>query len=117
MASFDEIIKLLKEPPSIKDLALISKAYHFAEKAHKDQKRFSGDPYFLHLTETAKILADLGKGPITIAAGLLHDSIEDVGVQDKDIEKHFGKEVLFLVQGVTKLGQLRYRGVERHIDS
>src|SRR3989344_4884376 len=117
MASFDEIIKLLKEPPSIKDLALISKAYKFAEEAHKDQKRFSGEPYFLHLTETAKILAELGKGPITISAGLLHDSIEDANISPETIEKEFGKEIRFLVEGVTKLGKLRYRGVERYVES
>src|SRR3989344_4626666 len=117
MASFEEIIKLMKESPSIKDQAFISKAYHFAEEAHKTQKRFSGDPHFLHLTETAKILAEIAKGPITIAAGLLHDSIEDANVSPETIKKEFGEEVLFLVEGVTKLGKLRYRGVERYVES
>ncbi len=117
MASLEEIIKLMRETPNEKDSALIAKAYAFAEKAHTGQKRFSGDPYFLHLTETAKILAELGKGPITISAGLLHDSIEDANISPETIEKEFGKEIRFLVEGVTKLGKLRYRGVERYVES
>lgn len=117
MASLDEIKKIMKESPDEKDIALIGKAYNFAEEAHKNQKRFSGDPYFLHLTETAKILAELGKGPVTIIAGLLHDSIEDANVTPETIEKEFGKEIRFLVEGVTKLGKLRYRGVERYVES
>lgn len=111
-----EILELIKEP-SKEDIALIEHAYTFAEEAHKDHKRFSGEPYFVHLFETAKILAEIGMGPISIAAGLLHDSIEDVGVKAETIEKQFGKEILFLVEGVTKLGKLRYSGAERHIES
>ncbi len=53
----------------------------------------------------------------TVAAGLLHDSMEDVGIKEEDIEREFGKDVLFLVQGVTKLGALKYRGHERHAES
>lgn len=117
MATLEEIIKLTKDPSNEKDRVLIAKAYDFAEKAHKNQKRFSGEPYFLHLTETAKILAGLGKGPVTIAAGLLHDSIEDAGIAPEMIEKEFSKEIRFLVEGVTKLGKLRYRGVERYVES
>src|SRR3989344_454760 len=116
MASLEEIIKLLKESTE-KDMSLVKKAYEFAEVAHKEQKRFSGDPYFLHLSEVAKILASLGTGATTVAAGLLHDSIEDASVAPETIEKEFGKEILFLVDGVTKLGKLRNRGVERYVES
>ncbi len=116
MATLEEIIKLLKEPTE-KDLALVKKAYEFAEEAHKDQKRFSGDPYFVHLSEVAKILAGLGVGATTVAAGLLHDSIEDAAVAPETVEKEFSKEIRFLVEGVTKLGKLRYRGVERYVES
>jgi len=105
------------DSPSSEAIDLITRAYNFAAEAHQEHFRYSGEPYFVHLVETAKILAELGKGPITIAAGLLHDTIEDVCVTSKQIEERFGSEVLFLVEGVTKLGQLRYRGVERHIDS
>jgi GTP pyrophosphokinase len=103
--------------PSEADKALVEKAFAFAAEAHKDHKRFSGDPYITHLAETAKSLAELGMGPKTIAAGLMHDTIEDVGVKRETIEKEFGKEVLFLIEGVTKLGHLKYRGAERHRES
>ncbi|MEK7109460.1 MAG: HD domain-containing protein, partial [Patescibacteria group bacterium] len=99
------------------DLALVEKAYGFAAEAHKDHKRFSGEPYLNHLVATAKELAKLGMSARVVAAGLLHDSIEDVGVLPATIEKEFGKEVRFLVEGVTKLGRLKYRGAERHRES
>jgi GTP diphosphokinase / guanosine-3',5'-bis(diphosphate) 3'-diphosphatase len=103
--------------PTAEDIALIEKAYAFAQEAHKDHKRLSGEPYFVHLAETAKILAELGMGARSISAGLLHDSIEDVGVDPETLEKEFSKEIRFLVEGVTKLGHLKYRGAERHRES
>ena len=116
MASVKDILQFV-DSPSPEDVALVTKAYSFAEEAHKNHKRFSGEPYFIHLVDTAKGLAQLGMGPKTISAGLLHDSIEDVQVAPETIEKEFGKEILFLVEGVTKLGQLKYRGAERHRES
>lgn len=103
--------------PSKEDKALVEKAYAFAAEAHKNHKRFSGEPYLVHLAETAKLLAELGMSAKTVAAGLLHDSIEDVGITPEHIEKEFGKEILFLVEGVTKLGRYKYRGAERHRES
>ncbi len=116
MSSVKEILSLM-DSPSADDASLITSAYNFAEKAHEGHKRFSGEPYFIHLVETAKGLARLGMGPKTIAAGLLHDSVEDVGVLPQTIEDEFGKDVRFLVEGVTKLGHLKYRGAERHRES
>lgn len=116
MATFEEIIAPI-ENLSESDKKLIEKAYKFAEIAHKDQKRFSGDPYFLHLTETAKILAQTNMGALTISAGLLHDSIEDANVTPQTLEKEFGKEIMFMVEGVSKLGKLRYHGAERYVES
>lgn len=116
MADIKEIISLMNEP-SAADQELIAKAYAFAEKAHREQKRFSGEPYFNHCFETAKILAELGMGPASIATGLLHDTIEDANVPPSLLERKFSKEILFLVDGVSKLGKLRYRGAERHIES
>jgi len=107
----------LMASPSPEDIALITKAYLFAEKAHKDHKRFSGEPYFEHLFQTAKELAKTGMGPRTIATGFLHDSIEDVGISRETIRTEFGPDILFLVEGVTKLGQLKYKGAERHTES
>src|SRR3989344_4034286 len=105
------------DKPSPQGIALIEKAYAFAQKAHEGHTRFSGEPYFNHLSATALTLAGLGMGPRTVAAGLLHDTIEDVGVSPQTIEKEFGKEILFLIDGVTKLGKLKYRGAERHRES
>lgn len=99
------------------DLALVAKAYDFAREAHKDHKRYSGDPYFVHPAEVGFLLAQAELDPKAIAAGLLHDTIEDVGVKPSVMEEEFGKEVLSLVEGVTKLGTLRYRGMERHTES
>ncbi len=114
--SVNEIINMMSNP-SDSDKKLIKKAYDFAKEAHKDHKRNSGEPYFVHLYATAKALAELDMRAPSIAAGLLHDSIEDVGVTEETIEKEFGKEILFLVKGVTKLGELKYRGAVRHIES
>lgn len=116
MASVNELIGIMQSPSS-SDIALISKAYNFAEEAHKNQKRSPDEPYFNHLFETAKTLAELGMGAITVTAGLLHDSIEDVDVSREVIEKEFGAEVRFLVEGVTKLGKLHYSGTERYTES
>jgi GTP pyrophosphokinase len=116
MASQEELVGLLNNP-SEKEAALIRKAYEFSEKAHEGQTRFTGDPYFTHTYEVAKILAELKLDTPTIIAGLLHDTIEDANVPPETISKEFGKDVLFLVEGVTKLGTLKYRGAERHVES
>jgi len=99
------------------DTAFITKAYEFSRDAHGEQKRYSGDPYFTHPAEVGYLLATAGLDSQAIAAGLLHDTIEDAGIKPKNIEEQFGKEVLSLVEGVTKLGTLRYRGLERHTES
>ncbi len=112
-----EDIILLIDSPTQKDIEFIQKAYDFALKAHEGQLRKSGEPYFNHVFETAKILASLKMGSAAIIAGLLHDSIEDGVATEESIRAEFGEEVLFLVNGVTKLGKVKYGGVERHIES
>lgn len=102
---------------SKEDAALVEKAYELAKKAHEGQSRYSGEPYFVHPAATAKVLSEYGMDATTIAAGLLHDAIEDARVSREDIEKEFGKEILFIVDGVTKLGTHKYRGAERHAES
>ena len=102
---------------SPEDIAFVTKAYEFSKKAHEGQTRYSGEPYFIHAAATAKILAEYDMDAITIAAGLLHDAIEDVRVSREEIEKEFGNELLFIVDGVTKLGTHKYRGAERHAES
>jgi GTP pyrophosphokinase len=113
-----DIYTLMDEhPPTEKEKELINKAYEFAKKAHEGQLRQSGDPYFLHVVETAKNLARFGMDATTISAGLLHDTIEDCGISEETVRKEFGKDILFLVNGVTKLGKVKYRGRERHVES
>ncbi|MDO8513993.1 MAG: HD domain-containing protein [bacterium] len=102
---------------SAADIALVTKAYEFSKEAHKEQKRYSGDAYFIHPAEVGCLLAQAGMDAQAIAAGLLHDTIEDAGIKPKIMEEQFGHEVLSLVEGVTKLGTLRYRGLERHTES
>ncbi len=99
------------------DEALIEKAYEFAKNAHKDHTRYSGEPYFIHPSAVAKHLAELGMDAPTVAAALLHDAIEDVGTTPEEITRELGPEVLFLVEGVTKLGKHKYQGGERHAES
>ena len=110
------IIALMREPTAA-DKALVEKAYAFAATAHEGHKRLSGEPYLTHLVATAEDLARLGMGAKTIAAGLLHDCVEDMGIGLDTIEKEFGKEIAFLVDGVTKLGKLKYHGTTRHVES
>ncbi|MEI7709387.1 MAG: RelA/SpoT family protein [bacterium] len=96
---------------------LILKAYNFSKRAHEGQKRMSGEPFIVHPFETAKILAKLKMDTQTIVGGLLHDVLEDTPVTEKELEAEFGSEVLFLVNGVTQLGTLKYQGHERYVES
>ncbi len=90
------------------DLNIVRKAFQFASSVHKDQKRLSGDPFIFHPLAVAQILADLEQDIPTIVAALLHDTIEDGNVSSEVIEKEFGKTVLDLVLGVTKLGKINF---------
>lgn len=116
MTSVKEIQKEMNGA-SEEDLTLVKEAYAFAKKAHDGHTRYSGEPYFIHPAEVAKKLAELGADASVVAAGLLHDTIEDVGVEEEEIEKLFGKDVRLLVHGVTKLGKHKYRGTKRHAES
>ena len=109
---FEVLIKTIekKREISAEEKGLIKKAYEFAELAHKGQKRSSGEPYFIHPYQAAIILAEWGLDTSTIAAGLLHDVIEDTKTSLEQITKTFGAEIAFLIDGVTKLGKLKYRG-------
>ncbi len=114
--NIEEIFKLLGSPKE-EEKKLIKKAHDFALKAHQGQKRLSGEPYFNHVFEVVKILAELQMSPTTIVAGFLHDTIEDKVATEDEIRKEFGDEVLFLVKGVTKLDNVKYKGSDRHIES
>ena len=102
-----------------KSNALVKKAHNFSQKAHAGQKRKNGEPYFNHSLATAKIVAEEWnfQDPATIAASLLHDVAEDTNFTLADIKKEFGEEINFLVDGVTKLGRIKYRGIESKIEN
>lgn len=99
------------------DKQLITKAYDYMAKAHEGHTRYSGDPYMIHTADVGYKLATMGMSPRTISAGLLHDTVEDTEVTSEDIKREFGEEVLFLVEGVTKLSSVRYYGTDRHNES
>jgi GTP diphosphokinase / guanosine-3',5'-bis(diphosphate) 3'-diphosphatase len=99
------------------DLDMVRLAYDFAEKAHHGQMRHSGDPYIIHPLSTAFILALLRIDTNIIIAALLHDVPEDTGVSLVEIEKNFGQDVANMIRGITKLGTLKYRGIDRYIEN
>ncbi len=107
-----DIIDRLQMAYSGKDLELCTKAHDFAKKAHENQKRASGEPYFTHPCAVSEILIDLGMDAATVAAAFLHDVIEDTPVSEGDIKKEFGDEVLELVLGVTKLEKIEFTSQE-----
>lgn len=110
-----ELQKLLDEVRSYNpraDLDFITHAYRFSEMAHKDQSRRSGEPYMFHCVEVARILAGLHMDTATIAAGLLHDVVEDTSITIEQVRDEFGEEISVLIDGVTKIGGLRFRSRE-----
>ncbi|MGN8861129.1 RelA/SpoT family protein [Dorea longicatena] len=105
---YDMLIARIRKYHPSTDVSMIEKAYKLAVKAHGDQRRKSGEPYIIHPLWVAIILADLEMDKETIAAGILHDVVEDTKFTEEDIRREFGDEVALLVDGVTKLGRLSY---------
>lgn len=116
--SFAELrVKLQKKSPQAR-LAIVDKAYQFAEVAHRNQLRNSGEDYIHHPLQVAQILVELEMDEATIAASLLHDVVEDTSYTLADIEKEFGSEVALLVDGVTKLGRIEYKSkMEQQVEN
>jgi len=96
------------------DIDLIARAYEFAAAQHAGQKRASGEAYIQHCIEVARILADLHLDTISIAAGLIHDTVEDTGASLELISEEFGEEVAVVVDGVTKIGKVEFRSTTEH---
>ena len=107
-----ELIDKIREYAPNSDIELVEKAYYYGKKAHDGQLRKSGEPYFIHPIAVANILAEMELDFQTIAAGLLHDVVEDTEYTYEDIKNEFGQEVADLVDGVTKLGQIKYQSKE-----
>ena len=111
--SVEELIEKIRRYHPDDDMDLVRRAYAFSEQAHREQRRKSGDPYFVHPCAVAVILADLMLDATTIAAGLLHDCVEDVEcVTTQTIREMFGQDVELLVDGVTKLSKLNFSSRE-----
>lgn len=105
----------IKRPENIE---LIQRAYDFAYKHHEGQFRKSGEPYVVHVIQVANTLALLHCGPKTIAAGLLHDTVEDCeGVTDEVITQEFGEEICTLVDAVTKIGNIQFKDEKEYLAS
>ncbi|HPL95352.1 MAG TPA: RelA/SpoT family protein [bacterium] len=115
--TIDRIIQLIKKNNPKADLDLVRLAYDMAEEAHRGQKRSSGEEYLQHPLETTYKLAEYNLDLATIIAGLLHDVPEETDRTLDQIEKDFGEEVAHLIEGVTKLGKIKYRGLERYAEN
>ena len=103
---FEQLMEQLPERYSPADRELVIRAYNIAEEAHREQKRHSGEPYINHCIAVAKILSELKVPAEVVAAGLLHDTVEDTPITLADIRSEFGDTVRLLVDGVTKLTHL-----------
>lgn len=108
MYTFDDLLKAIQESNRAYDMALVTKAYECAEKAHQGQLRESGEPYIIHPIAVAIILVDLGMDSETICAGLMHDVVEDTHITLAEVKKEFGDDVALMVDGVTKLTNMTY---------
>ncbi len=102
------VVNRLRESQEGSDTSVVERAFEFAERAHKGQLRKSGDPYITHPVAVAEILLDFGLDANSIAAALLHDTVEDTSYSQESLRKDFGPEVASLVDGVTKLDRLTY---------
>ncbi|MGG0656790.1 RelA/SpoT family protein [Rummeliibacillus pycnus] len=105
----EEVFAILTSYMNDEHVEFVKKAYELAKDAHKEQFRSSGEPYILHPVQVAGILADLQMDPETVAAGFLHDVVEDTHVTREDLVEQFSEEVAMLVDGVTKLGKIKYK--------
>ena len=105
----EQVMAACKKYMTTDQLAFVESAYQFAARAHEGQTRASGQPYIVHPTQVAGTLANLGLDSDTVAAGFLHDTVEDTSVTNDDIKEKFGADVAFIVDGVTKLNKYEYK--------
>lgn len=117
MMTVRQIVNKTKENNPNDDTELLELACEFARKAHGSQKRRTGEPYIQHSYHTAYVLAQIKADLSTIIAGVLHDVPEDTEYTLEDIKKNFGEEIAGLVEGITKLSKIKYRGEERYRES
>jgi GTP diphosphokinase / guanosine-3',5'-bis(diphosphate) 3'-diphosphatase len=108
LTKFRELMNRMQENRPHDDLSIIKNAYDFSLKHHEGQTRASGEPYLVHPLEVALVLAEMKMDPVAVAAGLLHDSVEDTSVTIVDIRKDFGEQVAHIVEGVTKISKIDF---------
>ncbi|HEX4485689.1 MAG TPA: bifunctional (p)ppGpp synthetase/guanosine-3',5'-bis(diphosphate) 3'-pyrophosphohydrolase, partial [Terriglobales bacterium] len=108
VTKFRELVRKMHSNRPNDDLEIVKKAYEFSLKHHTGQTRASGEPYLVHPLQVAQVLADMMMDPVAIAAGLLHDSVEDTSVTIVDIRKEFGEQVAHIVEGVTKISKIDF---------
>ncbi len=108
VTKFRELLRTMRANRPGDDLELVRKAYEFSQKNHAGQTRASGEPYLVHPLSVAQVLAEMKMDAVAIAAGLLHDSVEDTSVTIVDIRKEFGEQVAHIVEGVTKISQIDF---------
>jgi GTP pyrophosphokinase len=108
VTKFRELLRTMRANRPGDDLELVRKAYEFSQKNHAGQTRASGEPYLVHPLGVAQVLAEMKMDAVAIAAGLLHDSVEDTSVTIVDIRKEFGEQVAHIVEGVTKISQIDF---------
>src|SRR6202451_1980930 len=108
LTKFRDLMRRMQESRPQDDLTIIKKAYDYSLKHHEGQSRASGEPYLVHPLEVALVLAEMKMDPVAVAAGLLHDSVEDTSVTIVDIRKEFGEQVAHIVEGVTKISKIDF---------
>ena len=108
LTKFRDLMKRMQDNRPQDDLSIIKKAYDYSLKHHEGQSRASGEPYLVHPLEVALVLAEMKMDPVAVAAGLLHDSVEDTSVTIVDIRKEFGEQVAHIVEGVTKISKIDF---------
>jgi guanosine-3',5'-bis(diphosphate) 3'-pyrophosphohydrolase len=108
VTKFRELLRTMRANRPSDDLELVRRAYEFSQKNHAGQTRASGEPYLVHPLGVAQVLAEMKMDAVAIAAGLLHDSVEDTSVTIVDIRKEFGEQVAHIVEGVTKISQIDF---------
>ncbi len=111
----EDVIELCRLYMNDEHLAFVQRAYEFASYVHHDQIRKSGQPYIIHPIQVAGILAELKMDPETVASGYLHDVVEDTNITLGDVSELFGKDVAAIVDGVTKLGKIKYKSHEEQL--
>src|SRR5688572_16196191 len=112
MLKLADLVERIRGYHPAADVEIVSRAYDYSVRAHEGQKRKSGDPYFIHPAAVAGIITELRLDTASICAGLLHDVVEDTLATLDDVEREFGAEVAFLVDGVTKLSKINFASKE-----